>query len=38
MAEEQRDGFSVIEDVSNDLNRVFAKLAAPMNGIINLPE
>ena len=38
MAEEQIDGLSVIEDVSNDLNRVFAKLAAPMNGIINLPE
>ena len=38
MAEEQSDGLSVIEDVSNDLNRVFAKLAAPMNGIINLPE
>ncbi len=38
MAEEQCDGLSVIEDVSNDLNRVFAKLAAPMNGIINLPE
>lgn len=38
MAEEQSDGFSVIEDVSNDLNRVFAKLAAPMNGIMNLPE
>ena len=38
MAEEQSDGFSVIEDVSHDLNRVFAKLAAPMNGIMNLPE
>ena len=38
MAEEQSDSLSVIEDVSNDLNRVFAKLAAPMNGIINLPE
>jgi len=38
MAEEQSDGFSVIEDVSSDLNRVFAKLAAPMNGIINLSE
>lgn len=38
MAEEQSDGLSVIEDVSNDLNRVFAKLAAPMNGIMNLPE
>lgn len=38
MAEEQNDGLSVIEDVSNDLNRVFAKLAAPMNGIINLPK
>lgn len=38
LAEEQSDGFSVIEDVSSDLNRVFAKLAAPMNGIINLPE
>lgn len=38
MAEEQSDGLSVIEDVSNDLNRVFAKLAAPMNGIVNLPE
>ena len=38
MAEEQSDGLSVIEDVSKDLNRVFAKLAAPMNGIMNLPE
>ena len=38
MAEEQSDGLSVIEDVTNDLNRVFTKLAAPMNGIINLPE
>ena len=38
MAEEHIDGLSVIEDVSNDLNRVFAKLAAPMNGIMNLPE
>lgn len=38
MVEEQSDGLSIIDDVSNELNRVFAKLAAPMNGIINLPE
>jgi predicted ATPase len=38
MAEEQEDGLSLISDVTNDLNRVFSKLAAPMNGIINLPE
>ncbi len=36
LTEEQDNGLSKIEEVSDDLNRVFYKLAQPMNEIINL--
>lgn len=37
MAEEKDDGLSVIENVTNDLNRVFVRLAAPLREIMNIP-
>lgn len=36
LIDEITNGGSVIEDVSNDLNKVFKKLTAPMNKIMNL--
>lgn len=36
LAEEQESGLSKIEEVTDDLNRVFYTLAQPMNEIINL--
>ena len=36
LAEEQENGLSRIDDVTDDLNRVFYKLAQPMNEIINI--
>ena len=36
LAEEQENGLSKIEEVTDDLNRVFYTLAQPMNEIINL--
>ena len=34
----KEDGLSILEDVSNDLNRVFMKLAEPLNRIMNVDE
>lgn len=36
LAEENNDGLSNLEDVTKDLNRIFVKLAQPMNEIINV--
>lgn len=36
LAEEQENGLSRMDDVTDDLNRLFYKLAQPMNEIINL--
>lgn len=36
LTEEEDDKLCKVDDVTNDLNRVFAKLAEPMNEIINL--
>lgn len=35
-ADVKADGLSVLEDVTDDLNRVFVKLAEPLNRIMNL--
>ena len=36
LAEETEDELCVLEDVTDDLNRIFMKLAQPMNEIVNL--
>ena len=36
LAEEKEDGESVLEDVTKDLSKVFAKLAKPLNNIMNV--
>ena len=36
MAEQNSDNLAVFEDVTNDLNRVFTLLAAPLNKIMNV--
>lgn len=36
LAEETEDGLSELENVTKDLNRIFLKLAQPMNAIVNL--
>ena len=36
LAEEQEDGLSELQNVTKDLNRLFLKLAQPMNEIVNL--
>lgn len=36
LAEDTEEGLSRLEDVTSDLNRIFVKLAEPMNTIINL--
>lgn len=36
LAEETGNGLSVLENVTDDLNRIFLKLAQPMNEIVNL--
>ena len=36
LAEETEDGLANINEVTNDLNRVFTKLAEPLNEIMNL--
>jgi len=36
LAEPTEDGFVEMQDVSNDLNKVFKKLAAPLTGIMNI--
>lgn len=36
LAEETEEGLSELEDVTKDLNRLFLKLAQPMNSIVNL--
>lgn len=36
LAEETEDELCVLEDVTDDLNRIFLKLAQPMNEIVNL--
>lgn len=36
LAEEGKDGLSNIEDMSEDLNMIFSRLARPMNDIINI--
>lgn len=36
LAEETKDELCVLEDVTDDLNRIFMKLAQPMNEIVNL--
>lgn len=36
LAEETEDGLSELENVTTDLNRIFLKLAQPMNAIVNL--
>lgn len=38
MADTKEDGLSVFEEVSDDLNRVFVKLAEPLNRIMNVDE
>lgn len=38
LAEEGTDGMSVIEEVTTDLNRVFTKLAQPLDKIMNISE
>jgi predicted ATPase len=36
MAQPTEDGFVEMEDVTNDLNKVFKKLAAPLTGVMNI--
>ena len=36
LAEEQADGFSTIQEVTDDLNAIFSKLAEPLNEIMNV--
>lgn len=36
LAEETEDGLADINEVTNDLNRIFTKLAEPLNEIMNL--
>ncbi len=36
MAQPTEDGFVEMEDVTNDLNKVFKKLATPLTGIMNI--
>lgn len=38
MAEEREDGYSDFVEVTDDLNRVFVKLASPLNEIMNVDE
>lgn len=38
LAEEGADGMSVIEEVTGNLNRIFAKLAQPLDKIMNISE
>ena len=38
LANTQKNGLSVFDDVSEDLNRIFVKLAEPLNRIMNVDE
>ena len=36
MAQPTKDGYVKMDNVTNDLNKVFKKLAAPLSGIMNI--
>ena len=36
MAQPTEDGFVEMEDVTNDLNKVFKKLASPLSSVMNI--
>jgi len=37
LADMNGDGLATVNDVSNDLNQIFVKLASPLNAVMNIP-